>query len=222
MAQGWAEKAKALTIKTRMTPREIYEVTGNCIRACCVREIPLFTFYESIEVVRRIAGLIHVELDWDTPLLLKKDELEALSRWRSFVSINEWQFLPIKQTPMNEIWTDASNLMWAYTDLGEKAAQDFFSVDQIQWHIFLKGAYAVHRSMEVTRGIPRLYRVENMPLVLAMKRRVSSNKLVNSWMRTWDWNNISVEWVSTEEQRADEYTRGKVMPTPKGPTTRSF
>jgi len=62
-----------------------------------------------------------------------------------------------------------------------------------------------------------------MPLVLAIKRQVSSNKMVNVWMSSWDWENISVEWVPTHEQRADEYTRGKIFKTkgnlqaPEGP-----
>jgi len=217
MSQSWVEKARALTLKTHMTPRELYEITGNCIWASCVRELPLCSFGDALEIVRRVAILISTGLDWDTPIKFSSAELDTLGRWKARVVKNEWQQAPTeKGIPREEMWTDASSSMWAYTNLNDKCAQNRFSQEQLLWHIFIKEAYAVHRSVEASRGIPRMYRVDNMPLVLAMKRKVSSNKLVNAWMTTWDWENISVEWVSTKIQKADVYTRGEVMQAPKG------
>jgi len=211
MAESWVKKAQALPIRTYMTPREIYELSGNCIWASYVREMPLCQFGESIEVVRRVAVLIQGGLDWDTPLLLTREELDALGRWKACVGANEWQTLLTRPCPTEDIWTDASSHMWAFTNLDDKHDQGVFDKDQLLWHIFIKEAYAVHRSVQVARGTPRTYRVDNLPLVLAMKRKVSSNKLVNSWMSSWDWENISVEWVPTTEQKADKYTRGAIM-----------
>lgn len=221
MAPSWAEKAKLLRIRSWMTPREIYEVTGNCIWACCVREWPLCSFSDQIDIVRRVALLVHAGMHWDTPLHLSREETEALSRWKAQVEDNSWSTIHSKRPPTEEIWTDASSYMWAYTNLSEKCDQGFFIDSQICWHIFIKEAYAVHRSMASAKGVPRLYRVDNMPLVLAMKRKVSSNKLVNRWMSGWDWDNISVEWVPTTEQRADIFTRGGIMECkrPREPTT---
>jgi len=221
MAESWATKARSLRVRSWMTPREIYEVTGNCIWACCVREWPLCSFSDQIDIVRRVALLVHAGMQWDTPLRLSREEITSLSRWKAEVEANSWSTLRKRTPPIEEMWTDASSFMWAYTNLSDKCDQGFFSAAQLIWHIFIKEAFAVHRSVEAARGVPRLYRVDNMPLALAMKRKVSSNKLVNKWMSGWDWENIEVEWVPTHEQKADKFTRGTIMECkrPREPTT---
>jgi len=212
MAASWVEKARALRITSFMTPRELYRITGNCIWACTARQTPLCFFSDQIEVVRRIALLVAAGLAWDTPVRLSRDEMHALGVWKARVEENEWSTVTEKAPPVLEMWTDSSSHMWAFTDLGWRVGQGSFTEEQFnKWHIFVKEAYAVQRSMAVSRGIPRVYKVDNMPLVLAMKRQVSSNKMVNTWMSNWDWENISVEWVSTHQQEADEYTRGKLF-----------
>ena len=75
-------------------------------------------------------------------------------------------------------------------------------------HIFVKEAFAANQGAQATRGIPRLMLIDNQPLVFAIKKGLSSNKLLNEWLRTWDLENITVRWVSTTQQKADKYTRG--------------
>jgi hypothetical protein len=123
-----------------------------------------------------------------------------------------------------QVWSDASDAAWAYlvTDsLGEEAGigdQGMFTGEARSWHIFMKEAYAnaaVHR----TRGIARTLCIDNMALVYAISRKVSSNGMVNGWFSDWDWDNLEAVWVPTTVQKADRYTRGDVMISTSGNTT---
>ena len=125
---------------------------------------------------------------------------------------NAWVTWSAESAPTKHVWSDASDKEWAWlvTDLEDQheevARQGVF--EHPEWHIFVKEAFAANAGVQATRGTPRLLLIDNQPLVFAIQRRLSSNKLVNEWMRTWDWENITVRWVPTTEQRADKYTRG--------------
>ena len=55
-------------------------------------------------------------------------------------------------------------------------------------------------------------KVDNMPAVLALNRRLSTNKRANELLRRVSDTPYKVTWVSTEEQLADPLTRMKYIP----------
>ena len=212
MSDKWAVKVSALAPAKWMTPRQIYTLSGNGIWQSTVGRTPLCRWSTCVDLVRRMATGIHAGLDWDTPVRLTPEEVRELQRWHTVMKENEWVTYSPESAPTKHVWSDASDREWAWVVTGledeheESARQGVFT--HPEWHIFVKEAYAANCGVQATRGTPRLLLIDNQPLVFAIMRRLSSNKMVNEWMSTWDWENISVRWVPTTEQKADKYTRG--------------
>jgi hypothetical protein len=220
MDPKWIRKLEEKTMKTWMTPRELYEITGSCVWAYYTQRTPLCWQAENMETIRRTANLVGEGMSWDTVMKFSATELNFLSLWVQEVLRNAWTSPCKISTSHFHVWSDASSSMWAFLkDDFSITGQGDFDSSQKSWHIFIKEAYAANKSVHATKGTPRTLHIDNMPLVLAIKRMVSSNKITNEWLRTWDWENISVVWVSTTEQKADAFTRGaRFSQAPEGPT----
>jgi hypothetical protein len=220
MAPSWVEELPH-GLLPHSTPRQLYRITGSCIWSGYARRVPLCRFAPAIESVRRIATLIASGIDWDTPVHFNPSEVSSVNAWLEETRANEWAFRPVKVTHEEHVWSDASNSQWAWLreDREERlirGAQGIFEEDMLSWHIFIKEAFAANHAVTRSKGIPRILMIDNLPLVWSIKKKFCSNKLVNSWFTEWDWENISVEWVPTQVQKADKYTRGITFSAPKG------
>ena len=217
MAQKWVEKVTRLRPARWMTPRQIYTLTGNGIWQASVGGTPLCRWTTTFDLVRRVAVNITAGLDWDVPLRVAAPEIEDMQRWQMVMEDNKWFTLKVEVVPQFRLWSDASDLEWAWVitnimdDIEVTARQGVFA--HPEWHIFVKEAFAANQAAQATRGEPRIMLIDNQPLVFAIKKGLSSNKLVNEWLRSWDWENITVRWVPTTEQKADRYTRGEKVRT---------
>lgn len=222
MSPHFVEKLALKTVGKTMTPRELYLLTGSCVWSGYARHVPLCRFGTAVDVVRRVASFVQGRKlsVWDQPIKFDDHEIAALTHWKLHTLSNTWTTQETIGEPRITVWSDASTTAWAFLSPEENShEQGIFPHDG--WHIFVKEAYAANKGVLAHFGIPRLLCIDNMPLVLAIQRKVSSNKIVNSWMSDWDWENISVKWVPTSKQLADPYTRGLTFPAaaPEGPTT---
>eukprot|EP00760_Papus_ankaliazontas_P024868 PhM_4_TR2434/c0_g3_i6/m.78680 len=212
MSQKWEQKVRSVVVNTWMTPMNVYRVVGNGVWHGYVTGTPMCHHQHSVDLIRRVASLVAQGLDWDTPLRLDRSETEDLQRWVQDMGANAWSHHR-NDAPASLLWTDASDDWWAYLEttmaheMCGPGAQGTFS--EKGWHIFVKEAYAAHLAVSATRGRRRELQIDNKPLVFAIQKKLSSNKIVNTWMSTWDWENIWVRWVPTTEQLADPFTRGE-------------
>lgn len=213
---SWAsEKAKS-PLSRWMSPRQIFRATGAGIWSLYTRRRPLFKWSSILELIREVASLVAQGLNWDTPLRLTLAQLQDLTHWLQEIEENEWASAPSKVIPELDVWSDASDEEWAFlttvTDsllMAGPSQQGFFA--HSEWHIFIKEAYAAHKAVTATQGCPRRLMIDNQALVFAIKKKCSSNKLVNELFSSWDWENITVQWVDTKTQLADPYTRGCIL-----------
>ena len=208
-----------------MTPRRLYEITGSVIWHDYVKRIPLCHRSECIDVIRRVATLVSPNQEWDTPLSFSPKELRYLQDWTDSVKANLVSFWSPKRAPELELWTDASDKEWAamlfqHSEL-MAASQGCFTGEPLQWHIFLKEAFAADHIIQATRGVCRAINIDNKPLVQSITRGYSTNKFVNTLIKNWDLDNITARWVPTTVQKADPYTRGEKFP-PTLPTILEF
>jgi len=234
---SWVDK-RVFTLSRMMTPRQLYEITGCAIWHDYVKKIPLCHRSECIDIIRRVAALVSETAAWDTPTEFSEVELSQLRTWTEHVKRNAPRSWVPTQTPELDLWSDASDNEWAalvfaFDELiaGE---QGRFEGDLAKLHIFLKEAFAANVMLSATKGIPRSVNIDNKPLVQCIQRGYSTNRYVNSLIKTWDIENIFSRWVPTEKQRADPFTRGSFLPPtlpnlqtkslrrPRGPSHNTF
>lgn len=213
MPPEWAERKASAELARWMTPRQTFQVIGPGIWSTYARQLPLCRWEGAIGIVVRIAGLVARGCAWDTPLKMEPDELTELARWQDMIAENAWAQPKAKLSSVLDVWSDASQDMWAY--LAEngtgRTCWDQGSYPDMKWHIFLKEAWAAHQAVQATRNIPRTLMIDNAALVFAIRKRFSSVQVVNRFFRTWDWDLIDVRWVPTDMQKADRYTRGEIF-----------
>lgn len=211
MSPAWSSKVGAMALTQWMTPREIFQAIGKGVWHGYVTGTPLCHHTSAMELLRSVASLVANGLDWDTPVRVTADQLMDLRRWKERLVKNEWVTLE-EIVPTLQVWSDASSEMWAYLATSMEGdycgPADQGTYPEERWHIFVKEAYAAHLAVHATTGIPRTLRIDNLPLVYAISKKVTTNHLVNEWFRSWDWKNLSVSWVPTADQRADFFTRG--------------
>ncbi len=210
LSKEWEHKAKQLSVTRFMSPRELYKICGNCVWSAYVRGKPMCQHGDAIEVIRNTAIEVQRGIHWDTPLKVTAREALAVGRWLEEERGNEWvQFMPPTKDKGYQVWSDASDEMWAFLHRND-GKHGSFDEETAKWHIYVKEAYAAHQGVQATRGQRRTLMVDNMPLVWAINKKLSGNKIVNAWLATWDWENIAgAVWVPTTEQLADRYTRGE-------------
>lgn len=220
----WVSK-RDFTLNESMTARRLYEITGSAIWHDYVKRIPLCIRSECIDVIRRVATLVSKDQKWDIPLSFSSQELQHLQEWTDSVKANLSASWNPKGVPELDLWTDASDHEWAamlfqHSEL-MAASQGCFTGEPLQWHIFLKEAFAADHIIQATRGICRAINIDNKPLVQSITRGYSTNKFVNTLIKNWDLDNITARWVPTTVQKADPYTRGEKFP-PTLPTILEF
>jgi len=234
---AWVGK-QDLSLAAEMTPRHLYMITGSGIWHDFAKHLPLCHRDASMDVVRRVASLVHDTKSWDTPIPFSTAELTALRTWVGDLIKNEPVTWIPRPEPQLDLWSDASDSAWAALWFHEGAIaageQGTFTSEQSNWHIFLKEAFAANRVLSASRGIPRAINIDNKPLVQCIHRGYSTNRFVNSLIKSWDLENITAQWIPTTIQKADPYTRGLTFsPTlppfcnfslrrPKGPTHNTF
>ena len=211
----WVKK-KTMRAVPSMTPRQVYEITGTAIWHDFVKSIPLCHQEDCIEVVRRLATRMSHNPAWDTPVPLTIAEVDSLNRWLDTVVANAPATWAPRAPEELSLWTDASDEAWAALVIEHEkliaGEQGIFTDDARKWHIFLKEAYAADKVLTATMGIPRKINIDNKPLVQCIQRGFSSNKFVNGLIRKWDLPNIYPEWVPTNKELADPFTRGVPLP----------
>jgi len=208
----WVAK-RNFSLAAEMTPRHLYEITGNGIWHDYAKRIPLCHREACIDVVRRIASLIHNTNAWDEPVSFSPSELLALQDWITAVKTNTPVLWRPRSPPELDLWSDASDMEWAalwfHNEAIAAGEQGTFGETLMKQHIFLKEAFAADKVLSATRGIPRAINIDNKPLVQCIQRGFSTNRFVNALIKTWDLDNINARWVSTLVQKADPYTRGE-------------
>lgn len=208
---AWVAK-RNFNLSSFMSPRQLYEITGSCIWHDYAKKLPLCHRDACIDVVRRIASLVHVSQAWDDPVEFSPEELLCIQDWVAAVLENVPVSWRPRAEPQLDLWSDASDEEWAALLLqnGVIAAgeQGTFGETLVRCHIFLKEAFAADKILSVSSGIPRTINIDNKPLVQCIQRGFSANRFVNALIKSWDLHNITARWIPTDQQKADPFTRG--------------
>eukprot|EP00760_Papus_ankaliazontas_P000246 PhM_4_TR10041/c2_g2_i1/m.99261 len=209
LASDWVQKVANLEVKAITTPREIYTLTGNGVWHSYITGKALCRYNTAMSLIRKVANLVWSGMLWDDPLEIAPIEVAELQKWKRELTANSWNALPVKVVPEVHLWSDASDVMWAYLTEGElDPLFDKGIFPDERWHIFVKEAYAAHKVVQATAGIQRRLHVDNQALYYATRKRVSSHPLVNLWFQSWDWENLQTEWVSTQTKGRRLHKRG--------------
>ena len=212
-------ETKELAVQRKMKIREFYELMGNLIWGATVHEVPLCTYPHAMQAMGKAAKRIRPQdpSSWEETLQLDSSAVMELQKWIDNYQENEWRGLPMEHDiePTCEAWSDASDQVGAaFVHRGERVLWHTIENLDPKQHIFLKEMkMAVEAIMyaHVFGEVPHVY-VDNMPVVNALKRRVSTNFVANTIMCNVARTPYRVSWVGTKEQLADPFTRGAAFP----------
>lgn len=196
--------------------RLVWFVFATGRRLCFLRHL--------LALVRSTArALVADPSRWDSPMPVPQGVRAELRGVLREVQANAWVSAP---PCMPEVvgWSDASSGEWAaLLELaeGDAVAQGVFAGDA---HIFLKELAAALQATRLAAALrPRhelALKVDNSAAVRAIQRGHSScpmgNRILCELFSCADRAGVRVfcSWVSTHEQRADEFTRGTVARRP--------
>jgi hypothetical protein len=221
--------AETKEVDSTATRRDVFEVCGKVVWSEFVRRHPLCSLGEVLAVMSRVSRLAHAGNadDWDLPADLSPSEIELLNAASCRYRENPW-----------ESWSpDAqySHTMLAYSDSSDHTAAWIVFDEQDQLvargqekvdpftHIYYKEMHAATAAIRAAHAVaPSVYpgsgpcqvhlRVDNMAAKLSLLRGVSSAPDANKMLVTLAGKPYMVEWVGSDDNLADHYTRGCPLP----------
>lgn len=195
------------------TRREVYLTAGKLLWGDYVRQTPLCTRAELLQIMSKIgieAG------SWDDVAQLTPEEVQHINQLVAKFVENEWT--QWSETPDPErhflAYSDASDDAGAYILFDEDrkvCGSNIFGLDRTD-HIFLKELDAAVRAVESVpaqggTNYVHLY-MDNLPAVMALRNKASSVRAANELIMRIAHRRFGVEWVPTEQNLADSLTRG--------------
>ena len=202
------ESSKDLPVSPSMSPLQVYEVMGSLVWFYAVQGRALCHKPESMALLGKAAR--KAVSDWDGLFDLTAKQLSELTEWAAERRANLW-VAGHKTAPAAtvEVWTDASDTHAAYVAFKKsKVVARSHWLMKKEVHIFLKELETAVCAIEaVPKEVPSLH-VDNMPVVLALKKKLSTNFEANRMMSRIADREFHVQWVSTSENVVDPFTRG--------------
>lgn len=208
------------TLARTSTAREVFEHMGLLIWESSAKLLPLCEYPEAMALMSRTAKIVGDMTDpksWERSLTLTESEEREVRSWTDRYARNEWVSPTAAALADSVVWSDASDTLGAFLLVqGEKVLCSSVVKLERATHIFLKElAMAVAGIVEASgRGLVPLVKIDNMPARLALERKLSTCRLANHLIRQVAHLPFSTQWVSTDEELADPYTR-KWYPRPK-------
>ncbi|KAJ9451622.1 hypothetical protein DIPPA_25104 [Diplonema papillatum] len=223
-APSWVRKflessALGLVLAGRATPRQVFTVFGGVVWFIFSTRRRLCFLRSAMAFLRRAASLLgEGVVSWDDEVDIPPSALHDLRSVLTDLASNHW----VSRVEMDRqallAWSDASDGEWAVVleTCPELAFQGMFTDSSV--HIYLKELLAAAQavwfaSLEVPRCLLSA-KVDNQAAVFALQKGHSKNFWANEILclvyGIADQAGIIVDpsWVPTDEQRADEYTRG--------------
>lgn len=197
--------------------RDVFVLSGYLMWYCTVMNVPICTFSATMAFLSQVSRAIAIT-GWSSPVVWSptaEQAFDELRSWRQQVTLNEWRsyddVYPVTEAQAH-IYSDASDTHCAYLIFslaGQAVAQRAWVADATM-HIFYKEAEAllsaIHDASE--RGFRQATAfVDNMPLVLVMKKRLAKDRGLNQQLAALPFF-PHVHWVPTSLQLADPFTRG--------------
>ncbi|KAJ9436688.1 Gag-Pol polyprotein [Diplonema papillatum] len=225
MAESWVSKLLgspelAMVRLGGVSPRQFYRVFGSLVWFAYTTRFRLAYARCSLSFLQRLASTLASDpAAWDVTRAVPPSTVREVEHLVSLVEENRWVSRSESFPSSVTLWTDASSKWWAAVLEGEseRVSQGPF-VELSHTHIFLKELFAVLRGIEMTASFHSNVRVrlmvDNLPAVHCLNKGHSKNFAANVLLtRIFDAARaaglvISAEWVPTDAQRADPYTRG--------------
>ena len=223
MDPAWVAKVAqreelAETLEGTTTPRRAFRIFGSIVWQSYVMRAPLCFAPAILSFIRRIGRRAHDNnAAWDVNTRVPNSVIRETAARMEFMRDNNWHH-QADPTSRATLWSDASSTEWAaILELGEETVtQGVFTGADRDAHIFLKEAFAVWQGLRIinSQDIAVTCNIDNLPLVFCMRRGHCANHRGNLLLqriflvaRTKRLR-LNPQWVPTDEQRADTYTRG--------------
>ena len=158
---------------------------------------------------------------------LRKGDKEILQELLVHATNTDWEQVDRRrpETAQEPTWFDASSTAWAFTDNTQRTGAQGFFRNPEQLHIFIKEAIAFLAAVKCEvpsfRGMKRTFFTDNLPLAKAFKKGHSSSSHCNAILRkvfqllSEHDAEIDLQWIPTDVNRADKYTRGVKISMPR-------
>ena len=208
----------------RATPRAIYKVVGGLVWHSYTTNSFLCFLPATLSFIRDVARDLFESAEWDTPIAVRPSAIKEIEQRSAQMTENPW--IGRGPTTCTTAWSDASSTSWAaiLESDPQQVAQAAFSNGKEMWHIYVKELYAARQAIALASKSLRATRiklmVDNLPAVHSIQRGHSSdfrsNHVIADLFTLAAGAQLQVvcEWVSTSDQRADQYTRGVTATDP--------
>ena len=233
MSPDWVEKSlskqELISLFTvRATFRDFYVIVGIVVWFSYATRRKLCFYPHMLSCLSRIAKKIagsNIKTPYEQLLDIKTTVLDDIRSALSDIRLNEWIYRQPKHGHTINIWTDASSHSWAM--IIETAtpfyAQGSFADVFREAHIFYKELLTAHQSIKIASillesNTTLSLKCDNLPVVQAYLKGHSStfkaNVILQQSFRCLKsaQQTLDVEWVPTNAQRADPFTRGIAVP----------
>jgi len=166
-----------------------------------------------MQAMAAAAKKIKTPEDWLRPAELSRDQKEELRRWKhAYYENTPTQWFPQGAATMI-LYSDASNDTGAYFGYDIESQEmlvTFQTGMNIEEHIFVKELRMAVKAILAASAlgrVPHLF-VDNMPVLHALHRRLSTNFVANRLLSRLIDCQYSVSWVASAQNLADSFTRG--------------
>ena len=226
---AWVDKflvssALSAVMENRATAREFYKALGGMIWFLYSTDRKLCYFSSSLSFLRRSASVLATSpVQWDLHLPITPSVLHEFSAIVETIRSNLWIIDDVSLRPPVVGWSDASDSEWAaLLELDpEPVLQGMFDEPEAH-HIYVKELFAAWQAVRLAagscRGCSLDLQVDNAAAVAAINKGHSKNYFANNLLcamfddaKAADIS-VGAQWVSTLDQRADEFTRGTRAP----------
>ena len=204
----------------QVTPRRFYKVFGSLVWHGYVMSIPLCYMPASLSFIRRIArDAKRCASEWDIPRPVPAAVIQEIVRRLQTLHNNDWRGRD--PTRRVTVWSDASSEEWAakLTIYGRTiVSQGTFSDADRPKHIYLKELGAALQAIRLAsahvQAAVLVTKIDNKAAMFSTAKGHSANYAGNIILQQMHGTAaahgtvLAPEWVPTDQQEADCYTRG--------------
>eukprot|EP01061_Rhynchopus_euleeides_P001168 TRINITY_DN1082_c0_g2_i1.p1 TRINITY_DN1082_c0_g2~~TRINITY_DN1082_c0_g2_i1.p1 ORF type:complete len:471 (-),score=53.75 TRINITY_DN1082_c0_g2_i1:216-1628(-) len=201
------------------TPREIFKVVGGLVWHAYTTKAHLCFLPSTLNFMKDIAAAsVDDRGAWDRQVAVRPSVRAEIKMRTHRMRANFWVLRP--PTDAVTVWSDASSSRWGVLidTAAPLVAYEDFQGPTSGHHIYLKEAHAARQAVRLTALHSTNKRVrlmvDNLPLVHSIQRGHSSSFVANGILADLftvaQGAELCIEcmWVPTDEQKADQYTRG--------------
>ena len=218
MSEKWSTKIRETVVPEDWTARTYSQIMGNVIWCSHVIKRGLCHQPHAMAVLGEIMRMIsNKEIKWDECCTRKvtPTAVEELRKLMALMGENPWIQWSAPSAHDVEIWSDASDTHAAYLIVQQQKVIAALVRETRGEHIFLEelsiALDAIEEASRIGARKAKLF-IDNAPAGGAIDKNVSTNFTANVRLAKRSTLPVDTRWVSTKQQLADPYTRGRPVP----------